>query len=170
MFNENLKVTRKSKGISQEELAIKLHVVRQTVSKWEKGHSVPDSDTIIAISEILDTPVSVLLGPTIEEDVTPDDLKVISEKLEIINLQFAQMKRTRMKILFWIFVAVTAAILIVGTSLILLNSPYQNWDYSDPEVAVFGAIYHAFEFIFMRIAPFALIGTVIGIIVTSRKL
>ncbi|MBQ0101529.1 MAG: helix-turn-helix transcriptional regulator, partial [Firmicutes bacterium] len=51
MFNENLKVTRKSKGISQEELAIKLHVVRQTVSKWEKGHSVPDSDTIIAISE-----------------------------------------------------------------------------------------------------------------------
>ena len=39
MLNENLKAARKSKGLSQEELAVKLHVVRQTVSKWEQGVS-----------------------------------------------------------------------------------------------------------------------------------
>ena len=45
MFGENLKTLRKQKGFSQEELAVRLHVVRQTVSKWEKNLSVPDADT-----------------------------------------------------------------------------------------------------------------------------
>lgn len=62
MLNENLKAVRKSKGLSQEELAIKLNVVRQTISKWEKGLSVPDSEMLIKISDVLETPVSVLLG------------------------------------------------------------------------------------------------------------
>lgn len=78
MLNENLKAARKSKGLSQEELAVKLHVVRQTVSKWEQGRSVPDSDMLIAISEVLEIPVSTLLGETVTEPKT-DDLKVISE-------------------------------------------------------------------------------------------
>lgn len=39
MLNENIRNLRKSKGLSQEELAVKLNVVRQTVSKWEKGVS-----------------------------------------------------------------------------------------------------------------------------------
>ena len=89
MLNENIKSIRKSKGLSQEELAIKLNVVRQTISKWEKGLSVPDSDMLISISEVLETPVSTLLGETIAEPKI-DDLKVISEKLEIINLQLSQ--------------------------------------------------------------------------------
>lgn len=50
MLNENLRNLRKSKGISQEELAIKLNVVRQTISKWEKGLSVPDSEMLIKIA------------------------------------------------------------------------------------------------------------------------
>ena len=62
MLNENIKAIRKSKGLSQEELAIKLHVVRQTISKWEQGLSVPDSNMLISISEVLETPVSTLLG------------------------------------------------------------------------------------------------------------
>ena len=49
MLNENIKSLRKSKGLSQEELAIKLNVVRQTISKWEKGLSVPDSDLLISL-------------------------------------------------------------------------------------------------------------------------
>ncbi len=53
MLNENIKVIRKSKGFSQQELAVKLNVVRQTVSKWEKGLSVPDSDMLISLSEVL---------------------------------------------------------------------------------------------------------------------
>ena len=39
MLNENIRAVRKSKGLSQEELAIKLNVVRQTISKWEQGVS-----------------------------------------------------------------------------------------------------------------------------------
>ena len=62
MLNENIKTIRKSKGLSQEELAHKLSVVRQTISKWENGLSVPDSDMLITISEVLETPVSILLG------------------------------------------------------------------------------------------------------------
>ena len=65
MLNENIKVIRKSKGLSQQELAIKLNVVRQTISKWEQGLSVPDSDMLILISEALETPVSTLLGETV---------------------------------------------------------------------------------------------------------
>ena len=88
MLSENIKAIRKSKGLSQDELAIKLNVVRQTVSKWERGLSVPDSEMLISIADALEVPVSRLLGETVEETV-PDDLKAISEKLEVVNLQFA---------------------------------------------------------------------------------
>ena len=80
MLHENIKAIRKSKGLSQQELAIKLNVVRQTISKWEQGLSVPDSDMLISLSEILETPVSTLLGEKVFE-TKGDDLKVISEKL-----------------------------------------------------------------------------------------
>ena len=80
MLSENIKSIRKSKGLSQEELAVKLNVVRQTISKWEHGLSVPDSDMLVSISEVLETPVSTLLGETIIEPKT-DDLKELSEKL-----------------------------------------------------------------------------------------
>lgn len=84
MLKDNLKILRKNKGLSQEELSIKLHVVRQTVSKWESGLSVPDAEMLITISEILEIPVSEILGESIEEK-EKNDLKVISEKLEVIN-------------------------------------------------------------------------------------
>lgn len=100
MLNENIKAIRKAKGLSQEELAIKLNVVRQTISKWENGLSVPDSDMLISISEIFETPVSALLGESIIEQEA-DDVKVIAEKLEVINLQLAKRKETRRKILHW---------------------------------------------------------------------
>ena len=76
MLNENIKAIRKSKGLSQQELAIKLNVVRQTISKWEQGLSVPDSDMLISISEALETPVSTLLGETVIETEV-DSIKCI---------------------------------------------------------------------------------------------
>ncbi len=94
MLNENIKAIRKSKGLSQQDLAVRLNVVRQTVSKWEQGLSVPDSDMLISISEALETPVSTLLGETVIETEV-DNIKVISEKLEMINWQMAQRKRGR---------------------------------------------------------------------------
>lgn len=89
MFGENLKAMRKAKGYTQEELAIKINVVRQTVSKWEKGLSVPDADVLSQIAEVLDTKVSVLLGETITEetdkDAVAEQLAKISEQLAIKN-------------------------------------------------------------------------------------
>ena len=64
MLSENIRAFRKSKGLSQEELAIKLNVVRQTISKWEKGLSVPDSNMLISISEVLETPVKITANQT----------------------------------------------------------------------------------------------------------
>ncbi len=160
MLSENIKAIRKSKGLSQEELAIKLNVVRQTISKWEQGLSVPDSDMLIAISRELDTPVSVLLGAQVTESEATD-LKAISEKLEIINLQLAQKKRFSQKVIFGTLVSVCIFIVAIFAGLIILDSPYLSWDYSDPEYAVAGVLFHAFEWFFVRIAPILLVIVVI---------
>ncbi|EPM2698104.1 helix-turn-helix domain-containing protein, partial [Listeria monocytogenes] len=161
MLNENIKAIRKSKGLSQEEIAIKLNVVRQTISKWEQGLSVPDSDMLISISEVLETPVSTLLGETVMVSKV-DDVKAISEKLEIINLQLAQRKTARQKMLYWLFVSLCTVIAIISAVFIILNSPYLGWDYSDPETSVIGVAFHTFEWLFVRLAPIILIGGVVG--------
>lgn len=168
MLSENMKAIRKSKGLSQEELAIKLNIVRQTISKWEKGLSVPDSDMLIAISEALETPVSTLLGENVIESKA-DDLKAISEKLEIINLQLAQRKAAKQKIVYWLLISLCAVIVIISAVLIAINSPYLGWNYGDPETAVFGAAFHVFEWLFVRLAPIILIGAIFGIILTRKK-
>lgn len=89
MFSENLKAVRKAKGYTQEELAIKLNVVRQTVSKWEKGLSVPDADVLSRIADVLDTKVSVLLGGSVKEEANTnavaEQLAKISEQLAVKN-------------------------------------------------------------------------------------
>lgn len=168
MLNENMKAIRKSKGLSQEELAIKLNVVRQTISKWECGLSVPDSDMLLSISEALETSVSTLLGETVDPPKA-DDLKVISEKLEVINLQLAQRKTMRRKMLHWLFLSVCAVTAAIFAALIAFNSPYQGWDYSDPETAVFGAAFHSFEWLFVRSAPIILIAAIVGVFLTRKK-
>ena len=168
MLKENIKALRKSKGLLQEELAIKLNVVRQTISKWEQGLSVPDAEMLISISEVLETPVSKLLGENISESKA-DDIKAISEKLEIINLQLSQRKNERRKIVHWLLISLCIIVIIIFISLILLNSPYLNWDYGNPEKAVLGVILHSFEWLFVRIAPIILIGLIIGILLTRKK-
>ena len=168
MLNENIKAIRKSKGLSQQELAVKLNVVRQTVSKWEQGLSVPDSDMLITISEVLETPVSTLLGETIIETEV-DTLKAISEKLEVINLQLAQRKTTRRKIIRWLLISLCAIIVMVFAAIGILNSPYLGWDYSDPETAVLGVAFHSFEWLFVRVAPIIFIVAIIGIFFTFKR-
>ena len=91
MFGENLKRARQKQGISQEELASRLHVVRQTVSKWERGLSVPDADLLVRLAEILDIPVSVLLGGTPEPDAPAPD--AVAQQLAGINAQLAARSR-----------------------------------------------------------------------------
>ncbi len=96
MLNDNIKNLRKAKGISQEELAIRVGVVRQTISKWEKGLSVPDSEMLIRIAEELETSVNILLGESIPED-EENELKTIAAKLELLNEQFAKRNEIRRK-------------------------------------------------------------------------
>lgn len=168
MLNENIKAIRKSKGLSQEELAVKLNVVRQTISKWEQGLSVPDSDMLISISEVLETPVSALLGETMTETGT-DPLKAISEKLEVINLQLAQRKETRRKTLHWLLLSLCAVLVTAFVGLSAWKSPYLGWDYSDPETAVVGVAFHALEWLLVRSAPILLTGAIIGIVLTRKK-
>ena len=168
MLNENIKAIRKSKGLSQQELAVKLNVVRQTVSKWEQGLSVPDSDMLISISEVFETPVSTLLGETVIESKA-DDLKAISEKLEVINLQLAQRKTTRKRILHWFLIALCIAIAAIFAALWILESPYLGWDYSEPETAVLGVAIHSFEWLFVRAAPVVLLGAILGIFLSRKK-
>ena len=169
MLSENLKNFRKAKGLSQEELATKINVVRQTISKWEKGLSVPDSEMLVTLSEVLETPVSTLLGETVVESQA-DDLKAIAEKLEVINLQLARRKYARRNVLHWIFISVCILIVLTFLVLFLMDSPYLKWDYSNPEWAVVGVTAHAFEWIFVRVAPFAFLGSFAGIILTRKKM
>lgn len=110
MFCENLKTLRKQKGFSQEELATRLHVVRQTISKWEKNLSVPDADTLIRLAEILEVPVSELLGEKIEnENVTSD----VAEQLSRINEQLA-IKNRRSRWVLKVIAIIVAALVIVN--------------------------------------------------------
>ena len=62
MLGEKLKHLRKTKGLSQEALAVKCNVVRQTISKWEKGISIPDAEMLVKIATVLEYPVSQLLS------------------------------------------------------------------------------------------------------------
>ena len=117
---------------------------------------------------MLETPVSTLLGETVVESKV-DDLKAISEKLEIINLQLAQRKTTRRKILHWLLILLCTVIVTISVVLIVLNSPYLGWDYNDPETAVLGVAFHSFEWLFVRLAPIIIIGAIVGIFLTRKK-
>ena len=156
MLKDNLKTLRKNKGLSQEELSIKLNVVRQTISKWETGLSVPDAEMLVTISELFETPVSEILGESIEEKET-NDLKVISEKLEVINEQLSISQKQKRKRKIMVLLIIDICLIFFFVLLALLGSPYLTWDYGNPEWSVIGTLWHSFEWIFFRIAPLLII-------------
>ena len=110
MFSENLKTLRKQKGMSQETLAQQLHIVRQTVSKWEKGLSVPDAEILTRIAEVFEVSVSELLGANIVEE---KDINEIATQLALLNEQLANQSRRSKKIMKGILIVITAVILIM---------------------------------------------------------
>lgn len=119
MLSENLKELRKKKGMSQEQLALRLHVVRQTVSKWEKGLSVPDAETLMQISEIFNVPSSVLLGENVQEDARIGE---VAEQLSNLNelLVVEMQKRERIQ------KGIKNA-LLVGLVIIVIAAIYPSW-------------------------------------------
>ena len=138
MLSENIKNIRKAKGLSQEELAIKLNVVRQTVSKWEKGISIPDSEILLRIARELETPVNVLLDETRQWD-EETELKILANKLEIINQQIAKQNESRRKnwrILFIVGCVIAVCVLI--WSLIVYVSMQSLGSAMDESIAIIG--------------------------------
>ena len=118
MFSENLKALRRAKGLTQEELAIRLHVVRQTVSKWEKGLSVPDADLLLRLAEVLDTTVSRLLGADIPED--EGSRNELAEQLSRINEQLAVRNR-RGRFILRLVLGILAAIVVFNILLMVFS-------------------------------------------------
>lgn len=110
MFHENLKAQRQLKGLTQETLAIKVNVVRQTVSKWEKGLSVPDADTLQRIAEVLDISVSQLLGGDPPED--PKSRNEMAEQLAQINEQLAIQNRRARRVWKGVLAALIVVVII----------------------------------------------------------
>lgn len=154
MLATNIRTLRQNKGWSQQDLADQIHVVRQTISKWESGLSVPDASLLIDLANVLDVSVADLLGETIDKS-DKTDIHVLSEKLEAINLTLAKQQIKKQKII-GLTIGITMVILsVIFIALIGLNSPYKTW--SDPEYKVLGVIYHAFEWIYIRIYPLLMI-------------
>ena len=140
MFNENLKAMRKAKGYTQEELAIKLNVVRQTVSKWEKGLSVPDADILEKIADVLETTVSTLLGQTVTDET---DKNAVAEQLAKISEQLAIKNRRSRRI--WkiigivllisvVFTILMSVLFSVNTSTVKSESVQTIIEYDEPEI------------------------------------
>ena len=114
MLNENIKALRKTKGLTQDELAIRLNVVRQTISKWEKGLSVPDAEMLQKIAEVFEVNVSQLLGSPINQN---ENVDIIAEQLSRINEQLVVKNNRSRKI--WKAIGIILAIIIVGQLLLV---------------------------------------------------
>ena len=82
-FNNRLYQLRKQKGFSQEELANRLNVSRQTVSKWEVGASTPDMEKLVAISDLFDVSLDMLIMG--KEAPAPEAAPAKSELVDVIN-------------------------------------------------------------------------------------
>lgn len=158
MLKDNLKALRKARGLSQQELAEKCNVVRQTVSKWEQGLSVPDSQMLLALSEVFQVPVNAILEEAPVEAAEP--VGSLSQKPE---------GQTGRKILHWLMISFLAAIAAGFTVLGVFGSAYLSWDFSDPEIAVVATMLHGLEWVFVRTAPIALMALLPGIFLTRKK-
>lgn len=122
MFGENLKTIRKTKGYTQEELAIKIHVVRQTISKWETGLSVPDADTLSKLADVLEINVSELLGSEIKEET---DKNEIAKQLAKISEQLA-VKNRRHKRIWKVIGAILLAVIVANMLLVVFGTVTYN--------------------------------------------
>ena len=126
MFAENLKKIRKDKGYTQEILAEKLNVVRQTVSKWEKGLSLPDVDMLSKIANVLETDVNILLDgqiTTTDQSEIVKQLAKINEQLTIKNRRYKKIMKTIAIILLIIVIfGILLVILNIGTFISIANS------------------------------------------------
>ena len=118
MFADNLKTLRRARGLSQEELAGRLHVTRQTISKWENALSVPDAELLLRLAEELEVPVSRLLGGPVEEEPAPDQVAAHLAELNRLLAERNRRSRRIWRVVAGVLIGLAAATVL----LILLNA------------------------------------------------
>ena len=118
MFADNLKTLRRARGLSQEELAGRLHVTRQTISKWENALSVPDAELLLRLAEELEVPVSRLLGGRVEEEPAPDQVAAHLAELNRLLAERNRRSRRIWRVVAGVLIGLAAATVL----LILLNA------------------------------------------------
>ena len=178
MLSENIRNFRKAKGMSQEQLAERLTVVRQTVSKWEKGISVPDSEMLIRLAEELDTTVGALLGEAVVSENT-SEIQMLAARLENLNEQFARRNESRRRAWRIFFVCLGAVALLsfaVGIiNCVLAMNAINEMNASigiiggaDGPTAIF-VVREGVGFLKLTVPIIALIASVIGILRTKKR-
>lgn len=128
MLSDNIKYYRKQKGYTQETLAQALNIVRQTVSKWEKGYSVPDADMLEKMSEILEVPVNELLGTPSENKDQSTEIEKLASQLAILNDQIAReaARKKKAKKINLIIAAVIVGVLFIGCAVLFISFPIDS--------------------------------------------
>lgn len=108
-FEEKFKETRKQHQLSQEDLALKLHVTRQTISKWECGLSMPDGELLIQIADIFQMSIDELLCVTHKKEEESENLDVKSEQ-----------KRPKRKSILWKIIGILGFIILFYLIMIIV--------------------------------------------------
>ena len=125
MLSENIKSLRKQNGYSQETLANQLNVVRQTISKWETGQSVPDADMLEKLAAVFEVPVSTLLGNNFSANNEASQNEHIAKQLSILNEQLANQARSRKRTLKIVLISLVSLLIITLTIIITSFSIYR---------------------------------------------
>lgn len=181
MLGDNLKKLRQSRGLSQEEMAGKLNVVRQTVSKWEKGLSVPDSEMLMEIARQFEIPVSTLLGETPGLEDEASDMRIVLEKLTLINEQLARSAQAKRRALRAVCIAVIAVVGLYMAFLLVLGiymASGANVSVSGDSIGIIGGadgpttVFVTTQFghpLTLIVMVIALIAAVAGLVYTKKK-
>lgn len=133
MLGDNIKMLRKSRGFTQEELAVKLNVVRQTVSKWEKGFSVPDAEVLQKLADVLEVDIKQLLGAEIEVEKNNNE---VVEQLAKINEQLIIKNRRSKRIWKTVGIIVITIIVFQLLLLVLSYSAFESYTTDGTQVKV----------------------------------
>jgi transcriptional regulator with XRE-family HTH domain len=124
MLGENIKMYRQKKQFTQEELAARLHVTRQTISKWEKNYSVPDAEILVRLAEILEVQTSRLLGTEADDETqtTQEKENAMAEQLANIAEQMAIKNRRSRRI--WKTIGIVIAIIVAAIIAVIIVIPF----------------------------------------------
>ena len=118
-MNLSAKLTslRKQKGLTQMDLAEKLNVSRQAISRWEVGTAVPSTDNLKVLSELYGVTVDYLLN---------DDTVPISKEREPISVNESHKPKTRKFMMLWLFVADAIVAAVIASILTVASIQNKN--------------------------------------------